>query len=106
MVVDNAMREVLASIDIGSYKIKLVVAEIIDEQFNILCALDEDSRGVSHGVIVEPNETEYAIKKLLIKAEEMLGIKITKAMCAVNEEAADFKIVAWYGFADCSASKL
>ena len=92
MVVINAMREVLASIDIGSYKIKLVVAELIDDQFNILCALDEESRGVSHGVIVEPTETEYAIKKLLKKAEEMLGVKITKAMCAVNEEAADFKI--------------
>ena len=92
MVVISTMREILASIDIGSYKIKLVVAEIMDEQLNILCALDEDSRGVKNGIIIEPNETEYAIKKLLKKAEEMLGVKITKAICAVNEEAADFKI--------------
>ena len=86
------MREILASIDIGTSKIKLVVAEIMDEQFNVLCALDEDSRGVKNGVIIEPNETEYAIKKLLKKAEEMLGVKISKAIVAVNEEAADFKI--------------
>lgn len=86
------MREILASIDIGTYKIKLVVAEIMDDQLNILCALDEESRGVKNGIIIEPNETEYAIKKLLKKAEEMLGVKVTKAIVAVNEEAADFKI--------------
>ena len=65
MVVIITMREILASIDIGTSKIKLVVAEIMDEQFNVLCALDEESRGVKNGVIIEPNETEYAIKKLL-----------------------------------------
>lgn len=86
------MREILASIDIGSSKIKLVVAEVINDQFNVLCALDEDSRGVKNSIIIEPTETEYAIKKLLKKAEEMLGVKISKAICSVNEEAADFKI--------------
>lgn len=86
------MREILASIDIGSSKIKLVVAEIMEDQFNVLCALDEDSRGVNNGIIIEPTETEYAIKKLLKKSEEMLGVKIAKVVCSVNEEAADFKI--------------
>lgn len=86
------MREIIASIDIGSSKIKLVVGEIVEDQLNILCALDEDSRGVKKGVIIESSETEYAIKKLLKKAEEMLGVKITKSVVAVNEDAADFKI--------------
>lgn len=86
------MREIIASIDIGSSKIKLVVGEIIEDQLNILCALDEDSRGVKKGVIIESSETEYAIKKLLKKAEEMLGVKITKSVVAVNEDAIDFKI--------------
>ena len=86
------MRQVIASLDIGSYKIKLVVAELKEDGLNILCAIDEESRGVSKGEIVEPDETVYAIKKLLKKQEDLLGIKITKVIVTVNEERASFKI--------------
>lgn len=86
------MRQIIASIDIGSSKIKLVVAELKEEGLNILCAIAEESRGVKKGVIVEPDETVYAIKKILKRSEEMLGIKITKVLVSVNEEQAEFKI--------------
>ena len=92
MVVDNAMREVIASIDIGSSNIKLVVGEMINGELNILCAIDEVSRGVKKGTIVEPEETEYAIKKILKQAEDRLGVKIREAIVSVSEESADFKI--------------
>ena len=86
------MREIIASIDIGGERIKLVVAEILGERLNILCALSEESRGVKKGAICEPEETGYALKKLLKKAEEMLGAKISKALVTVNEDSADFKV--------------
>lgn len=86
------MREILASIDIGSSKIKLVVAEISNEDMYILCALEEDSRGVRNGLICEPEETEYAIQKLLKKGEEMLNAKISKAIVSVSEGECDFQI--------------
>lgn len=86
------MREILASIDIGSSKIKLVVGEVKEDRLNVLCAIDEESRGVQRGIIVEEEETEYAIRKLLNKSEEMLGYRIKKAICSVNEENANFKI--------------
>ena len=40
------MREIIASIDVGSHLIKLIVAEILNNKMNILCALEEESRGV------------------------------------------------------------
>lgn len=86
------MREIIASIDIGSSKIKLVVAEMVNDELNVLCAIDEDSRGVKKGVIVEPSETEYAIRKLLKKEEDILGIKVSKAIVSISEDAAEFKI--------------
>lgn len=86
------MRQILSSIDIGSEKIKLVVGEMYQDSMNILCAIDEASRGVKDGVIVEIDETVYAIKKILKKAEDMLGIKINKMLVSVNEESASFKI--------------
>lgn len=86
------MREIIAAIDIGGEAIKLVVAEMLGERLNILCALTEQSRGVKKGAICEPDETGYALKKLLKKAEEMLGTKISKALVTVNEDSADFKV--------------
>lgn len=86
------MRQIIASLDIGSYKIKLVVAELKEDGLNILCALDEESRGVVKGEIIEPDETVYAIKKLLKKVEDLLGIKISKIIVNVNEERSNFKI--------------
>lgn len=86
------MREILASIDIGSDKIKLVVAELTSGKFNVLCALDEESRGVVSGIIVDQTETIYAIKKILKRAEDMLGVKVSKAIVTINEDSCIFKI--------------
>ena len=86
------MREILASIDIGSYKIKLVVGEILHDEVKVLCALDEESRGVKKGAICDVDELVYAIKKLLNKCEELLGIKITKSLVSINEESLAFQV--------------
>ena len=86
------MRQIVASLDIGTYKIKLVVAELREDGLNILCAIDEESRGIVKGEIIDPDETVYAIKKLLKKEEDLLGIKVTKVIVSINEERASFKI--------------
>ena len=86
------MREVLSSLDIGASKIKLVVAEVLNGNTNVLCALDEPSRGIKKGLIVNPDETEYAVKKILKRAEETLGIKVNKLIVAVSENTCDFAI--------------
>lgn len=86
------MRQIIASMDIGSSKIKLVVAELKEDGLNVLCAIDEDSRGIVKGEIIEPDDTVYAIKKLLKKEEDILGIKISKVILSVSEERASFKI--------------
>ena len=86
------MREIIASIDVGSHLIKLIVAEILNNKMNILCALEEESRGVKNGMIVEPVEVEYALKRLLNQAEEKLNTPITKAIVNVPESETIFKI--------------
>ena len=86
------MREILSSLDIGSSKIKLVVAEVLNDSTNVLCALDEPSRGVKQGVITNPDELEYAIKKILKQAEENLGLKVNKLIISVNESTCDFAV--------------
>jgi len=86
------LREIISCLDIGSYKIKLVIAEILNDSVNVLLSIDEESRGVKNGAIYDTQELEYSITKILKKAEEALGVKITKVITTVNEDSAEFKI--------------
>ena len=79
------MRRILSSIDIGTNSIKLIVAEIINNTVNILCAVSEPSKGIKSGLIVNEEDAIYTIKKALKKTEDMLGIKLKKIVCSVPE---------------------
>lgn len=79
------MRRILSSIDIGTNSIKLIVAEIVRDKINILCAVSESSRGIKKGLIENFEDTVYSIKKALKKAEDMLGLKIKKVVASVPE---------------------
>ena len=79
------MRRILSSIDIGTNSIKLIVAEIINNKVNILCAISEEARGLKNGLIENFEDTVYSIKKALKKAEDMLGLKIKKVVASVPE---------------------
>ena len=59
------MRRILGSIDLGSNTIKLVVAEIINNKVNILCAVNEPSRGIKNGLIINAEDAVFCLKKTL-----------------------------------------
>ena len=79
------MRRVLSSLDIGTDSIKLVVAEMIKNKVNILCAISEETRGIKKGLIDNQEDVVYSIKKALKKAEELLGLKVKKVIISVPE---------------------
>ena len=79
------MRRILSSIDIGTNSIKLIVAEIINNKVNILCAISEPSKGINKSLIINEEDVIYTIKKALKKSEEILGLKIKKIVCSVPE---------------------
>ena len=77
------MRRILGSIDLGSHTIKLVVAEIINNKVNILCAVSEPSRGIKKGLIINAEDAVFCLKKTLKKAEDLLGVKINKVIANI-----------------------
>ena len=79
------MRRILSSLDIGTDSIKLIVAEVVRNKINILCAISEESRGIKKGNIDNPEDVVYSIKKALKKAEELLGLKVKKVIASVPE---------------------
>lgn len=77
------MRRILGSIDLGSSTIKLVVAEIINNEAKVLYAVSEPSRGIKNGLIVNAEDTIFCLKKVFKKAEEHLGVRVSKVIANI-----------------------
>jgi len=79
-------RHIAVGIDIGSYQIKVVVAES-DPQTNtprIIGTGIAESKGLRHGYIMNASEVVRSIKKAAAQAEKTSGIKIKKAFLAIG----------------------
>ena len=74
------MRKIIASLDIGTSTIKLIVGEFIKNTLNILCVSEVPSRGIKKGLIVDREELIPALKETFHKAEEMLGIPVKEVV--------------------------
>jgi len=83
------MRRIIASLDIGSNSIKLVIGEIVKNRLNILAALDTPSRGIKKGFIVNSESAIEALTEIFKKAEDMLGLKIKKVIATVPSNYAE-----------------
>ena len=77
------MRKIFASLDIGNHTIKLVVGEIVRNRLNVLACVDTPSRGIKKGFIVNLESALEAINDVFKKAEEQVGLKITKVVVSV-----------------------
>jgi cell division protein FtsA len=79
-------RHIAVGIDIGSYQIKVVVAET-DPQTNtphIIGTGIAESKGLRHGYIMNGSEVVRSIKKAAAQAEKASGIQIKKAFLSIG----------------------
>lgn len=63
-------------LDIGTSSIKVLVAEYINEEMNVIGVSNAKSAGVKDGIIVDIEAAATAIKKAIDQAEEKAGISI------------------------------
>jgi len=84
------LRRILSSLDIGTNSIKLIVAEVIKDKINVLCAISEESRGIKNGLIESYEDAVYSLNKVIKKGEELLGLKIKKVIASVPEYNLNF----------------
>lgn len=90
------MRKIIASLDIGDAKIKLVIGEIIRNKLNILACVETSSRGIKKGFIVNSESAIEALKEVFLKAEETIGIKPRKVIVSVPSNDVDCFITEGY----------
>lgn len=77
------MRKILASLDIGTDSIKLIVGEFAKDHLNVLSCVDVLSQGIKKGFVVNQESASLAIKEAFKKTEDMLGIKVNKVLVSV-----------------------
>mgnify|MGYP003300294507 CR=1 FL=1 len=87
------MKKIYSSIDIGSYSIKFVVGEYLNNKFYVLASHSIKSKGIKKGLIVEPQLVIDCIKEGMNEINGMLGIKIKKVIVNVPDYNAKFKVV-------------
>ncbi len=77
------MRKILASIDLGSDTLKLIVGEYFKGKINILAVATVPSKGINSGFVTDSNELMIKLKELFKKGEELIGLPITKVIATV-----------------------
>lgn len=70
-------------LDIGTTSVKVVVAEYVDSQMNIIGAGNAKSEGINRGIIVDIDKTVQAIQRAVRQAEEKAGIQIRSVSVGV-----------------------
>jgi len=64
-------------LDIGTTSVKVVVAEYIEGNMNIIGVGNAKSEGLNRGIVVDIDKTVETIKRAVRLAEEKAGVKIT-----------------------------
>lgn len=77
------MRKIIASLDVGSSLIKLVVGELVKDKVNILACVSTPARGIKKGYIINSESATESLKDVFNKCENILGLKINKVLVTV-----------------------
>ena len=83
------MRKIIASLDIGSSLIKLVVGEVVKNKINILACVDTPSRGIKKGYVINSESATESFLEVFKKAESIIGIPVKKVITTVPSMYAD-----------------
>ena len=87
-------RNIATGIDIGTYQVKIVVAEIYSsgdmKKPRVIGTGYAESRGLRHGYIVNSVEVAKSVRRALDQAERASGIKINPLI--FRSAASGFKV--------------
>ena len=78
------MGNIYTGIDVGTDSVKIVVVEKIKNSFNLLASTCKPSSYIHHGEVTNVRNLSKVIRDGLNDIEEMLGLKIDKAIFSLN----------------------
>ncbi len=87
------MRNIYTGIDLGSDSIKIVVAELIKDKFQVLASTDTKSEGIRKGLVVDHEMALNSLNNAIDNIEKILGTRINKAIVTVPSNNRSIKVV-------------
>lgn len=82
---------IYVSLDIGTTSIKVVVAEYVNGQMNIIGVGNEKSEGLSRGIIVDIDQTVESIKKAVKQAEQKANMDINNVIVGIPSNSVEIE---------------
>ena len=79
-------QKIITGVDVGTTKIAVIIAEVIDDSINILGFGESNSEGLRRGIVVDINKTSDAIEEAVNKAEEQANLEIESAFIGITGE--------------------
>ena len=77
------MRKFIASLDVGSSFIKLVVGEVVKNKINILACVETPAEGIKKGYVINGESAIECFSDVFKKAESIIGLPIKKVIAVV-----------------------
>ncbi len=74
---------IYVSLDIGTTSIKVIVAEILNGQVNVIGVGNERSTGLSRGMIIDIDQTAASIRRAVEQAEDKADIEINSLIVGI-----------------------
>lgn len=87
------MNSIYTGIDLGTNSVKIVVLEKSNNGFNVLTSVSSVSSGIKNGQIEDTKKCVSSVRSALRKANDMLGIKITKVVVCIPPTNCNMDIV-------------
>ena len=87
------MRKIYTSIELGSFSIKVLVCEMINNSFHVLASSNTRCKGIKDGEIVDYEQVKGYLENGIKKVEEMLGFSIKEAVVGITAKEKSFDIL-------------
>lgn len=87
------MRKIYTSIELGSFSIKIVVCEIINNNPHVLASSNTRCKGIKNGIIVDKDVVKEYLLAGIKDVEERLGFQIKETIVAIPAKNKTFDIL-------------
>ena len=77
------MSDYYTSVELGTDTIKILVCNKIDDKFHVIAQVCEPSLGIKKGIVVDTRQAINSVKKAFKKLNDMLQMKVTKAVVSI-----------------------
>ena len=87
------MRKIYTSIELGSYSIKIIVSEVVGNNYHVLASSNTRCKGIKDGRLESIDEVKEYLLKGIKKVEDVLEFPIKETILGIDSSEKSFEIL-------------